>query len=153
MAAFATIATLGLNILSAQQQVRAQEKQTQAQLSAADAATSAQISELQRSGEIEGQRRQDLLDKDLARRRARFAGRGLAPSDGSAAAVLSGLAEESRLAGEEDAFFRGERIRELERTRLEKGRLDLLQATDIRARQRLRTFQGGLRAGTSLFNR
>ncbi len=157
MAALATIATLGLNIFSAQQQARAQSKQNLAQFAANDAAAKAQIAALQRTGTIEEQRRRDLLEKETAARRARFAGRGLAASDGSAAAVLGGLAEESRLANREDAFLRNERIRELEAVRLARGRIDLLQAADARARGRLQTLQGGIpllqRAGTSLFDR
>jgi|GEM_PF-6728700 len=157
MAALATIATLGLNILSAEQQARSQEKQNRAQFAANDASAAAQISELRRAGAIEEQRRQDLLDQELAARRARFAGRGIGPGDGSAAAVLGGLVQESKSASEEDAFLRGERIRELEGVRLARGRIDLLQAADARARGRLRTLQGGIplsqRTGDSLFRR
>jgi len=157
MAALATIATLGLNIFSSQQQARAQSQQNLAQFAANDANAKAQIATLQRTGAIEEQRRRDLLEKETATRRARFAGRGLTSSDGSAAAVLGGLAEESKLANREDAFLRNERIRELEAVRLARGRIDLLQAADARARGRLRTLQGGIpllqRAGTSLFNR
>ncbi|PCJ59371.1 MAG: hypothetical protein COA65_06315 [Rhodospirillaceae bacterium] len=157
MAALATIATLGLNIFSSQQQARAQSQQNLAQFAANDANAKAQIATLQRTGAIEEQRRRDLLEKETAARRARFAGRGLASSDGSAAAVLGGLAEESKLANREDAFLRNERIRELEAVRLSRGRIDLLQAADARARGRLRTLQRGIpllqKAGTSLFDR
>lgn len=158
MAALASIATLGLNLVAAQQTARAQERQNLAQLAANDVAANAQIAELKRGGAIEEERRQSLLRQELAARRARFAGRGISPTEGSAAAVLGGLVAESEAGSEEDAFLRDAQIRDLENRRFARGRIDLLQAADARARGRLGTLRAGLPllrdAGTlSLFDR
>ncbi len=157
MAALATIATLGLNMFSAQQTARAQERQDLAQLSANDAAARIRIGELRRLGEIEEQPRKGFLSQALAARRARFAGRGLNPAEGSAAAVLGGLVAESKQAGAEDAFLRNAQIRDIENARLSRGRINLLQAAYARVRGRLQTLQRGVpllrSAGTSLFGR
>lgn len=157
MAALATIATLGLNVLSAQQTARAQERRNLAQLSADDAAARTRIDEIRRLGEIEEQRREGFLNQELAARRARFAGRGLSPTEGSAAAVLGGLVAESEQASSEDSFLRNAQIRDIENARLSRGRINLLQAADARARGQLQTLQRGLplqrSARTSLFGR
>ncbi|MCE2510394.1 MAG: hypothetical protein J4G10_05390 [Alphaproteobacteria bacterium] len=157
MAALATIATLGLNVLSAQQTARAQERQNLAQHAANDAAAQARIAELRRLGEVEELRREDALRQELAARRARFAGRGVSPTEGSAAAVLGGLAAESKQASLEDAYLRNAEIRDIQNARLSQGRINLLQAADAQARGRLRALQRGIpfsqSIGTSLLER
>ncbi|MGB1547121.1 MAG: hypothetical protein ACPHIA_01125 [Alphaproteobacteria bacterium] len=128
-----------------------------AQLAADDAAAQARIAEIKRLGTIEEQRREDLLRQELASRRAHFAGRGLSPAEGSAAAVLGGLVEESKQASAEDAYLRNAEIREIENARLARGRINLLQAANARARGGLQSLQRGIpfsyRLGTSLLER
>lgn len=83
-----TILGAGLNIAQKQQQTRAARQ-------AADAQAGAQATQIEAARQAADRDREARLARTLASARARFAGRGLDPGQGSAAAVLDGLISES----------------------------------------------------------
>lgn len=71
------------------------QNQTRAARQAADAQAGAQAAQIEVARQAADRDREARLARTLASARARFAGRGLDPAQGSAAAVLDGLISES----------------------------------------------------------
>ena len=107
---------------------RRQDKAARAQIESETAANAAEVQAQRAAQERE---RDARLRRALATQRARFAAGGLDPAQGSAAAVLDGLAAEAERAAEEDRERANSRLGLLERRRRE--RLDLLAADRDRA--------------------
>lgn len=83
-----TVLSAGLNIAQKQHQGRAARQ-------AADAQAGAQAAQIEAARQAADREREARLARTLASARARFAGRGLDPAQGSAAAVLDGLISDS----------------------------------------------------------
>jgi hypothetical protein len=123
-AAVLTAIDTGVKIFQQRRQARAERARVEAD-AAADAA------ELE-SNRAEAARERDLrLRRALAAHRARFAAGGLDPAQGSAAAVLQGLAAEAEREDARDRERTGFRLGDLDRRR--RRRLDLLAGEQRRA--------------------
>jgi hypothetical protein len=118
MAQLASLATLigaGASIYGNIRQGQAMR----AQAAAARAAAEERNRQLAIQNEAEARARRETLARTIAAARARFAAGGIRPDEGSAAALLSGLAADAAAAqNESDALFR---------SRLAAGRRSLLQ--------------------------
>jgi hypothetical protein len=121
MAALATVATLAAAGVSAVGTIRQSNAQKQAQRMQADAA---QSQEQARQQELIAQREKDriergqTLERTIASTRARLGAAGVAPDEGSASAITTGLRETAAASeGVSDDVFR---------VRLARGRASLL---------------------------
>ena len=83
-----TVVSQGMGMMQKQNQARAARQ-------AADAQAGAQAAQIEAARQAADRDREARLARTLASARARFAGRGLDPAQGSAAAVLDGLISES----------------------------------------------------------
>ncbi len=117
----ASIVTGVAGLVGAQQQYQAQKRAFAAQQQAIQQQEQAREAQLRAATDEAQRRRREMLARTIASTRARLAAGGVAATDGSSAALLSGLEEE---ADEQDAF--DERALAL---RLSAGRRSLLEPT------------------------
>ena len=121
MAALASVATLaaaGFGAAATIRQSNAQRQASRAQADLAQGQEQARQQELILAREKDRAERQQTLQRTIASTRARLGAAGVAPDDGSAAALTTGLAETAAAAEDQsdDAF----------RLRLARGRASLL---------------------------
>lgn len=119
LASIATVLGAGASIYGTVRQVQAANAASRAQARIAEAQEQARRQELLAQRQAERAERQRTLARTIAAARARLAAGGVAPDEGSAAALTAGLrqaAAEAEGAGEE-----------VFRARLARGRASLLQ--------------------------
>jgi len=137
MAQFAVLAaTTALQQIQARQQAKAQN-------AAAQSAANFQTQQIGRAQEIRERQRRDLLGRNLASQRARFASRGIA-GGGSVDALLRGLSKETDQAVADDRFSSDLRIGNINNTFENTRRRNLLELSDIRQRAAFNLLGKGL---------
>lgn len=118
LASVATLATAGLGAAASMRQAKAQRETQRAQADLAQGQEQARQQELILAREKDRAEREQTLRRTIASTRARLGAAGIAPDDGSAGALTTGLAETAAAAEDQsdDAF----------RIRLARGRASLL---------------------------
>ncbi len=127
---------------TALQQIQANQ-QAKAQNAAAQSAVNRQTQQIERAQEIRERQRRDLLRRNLATQRARFASRGIA-GGGSVDALLRGLSKETDQAVADDRFSSDLRIGTISNTFENTRRRNLLELSDIRQRAAFNLLGKGL---------
>ncbi|MDA0304932.1 MAG: hypothetical protein O3B76_01410 [Proteobacteria bacterium] len=127
---------------TALQQIQARQ-QAKAQNAAAQTAANFQTQQIGRAQEIRERQRRDLLGRNLATQRARFASRGIA-GGGSVDALLRGLSKETDQAINDDRFSSDLRIGNINNTFENTRRRNLLELSDIRQRAAFNLLGKGL---------
>jgi len=127
---------------TALQQIQARQ-QAKAQNAAAQSAASSQTQQIGRAQEIREQQRRDLLGRNLATQRARFASRGIA-GGGSVDALLRGLSKETDQAIADDRFSSDLRIGNINNAFDNTRRRNLLELSGSRQRTAFNLLGKGL---------
>lgn len=128
---------------TALQQIQARQ-QTKAQNAAARSAANSQAQQIQRAQEIRERQRRDLLGRNLATQRARFASRGIS-GGGSVDALLRGLSKVTDQAIADDRFSNDLRIGNINNVFENTRRRNLLELSSSRQRAAFNLFGKGLK--------
>lgn len=113
----------GLDLMQKQRQARAEDARAQTQ-------AAAQSRQVELNRQIEERRRDERLRQTQARQRARFGALGVG-GDGSAAAVLDGLAAVSTREGRDTNALFDERLRSIDESYASRPRRNLLAESSL----------------------